>query len=276
MFRREERSALSSVESADSASNFFERLEARRLMSASLPNYANFVHTSGLAFNGYDGNAVTIKHALQLTDGNPTEARSAWYTNLVNVGSFSTTFSFATTKNNVSADGFSFTLQRIGTNALGYNGHDLGYAGIKDSVSVDFNLYNYSAYGSMFGFASKGKVPTTATSMGNVNLHDGDVFTCTITYDGATLSAKVVDTGHPSDVFSDSEAINIPSTIGGTTAYVGFTGATGVQYSTQETTDSTADDTTVTVFSDGDYTFQVTVKDKNGYTATDDVTIDRT
>jgi hypothetical protein len=311
-------------------------LENRRLLSGSLPNYANFAHTAGLDLNQYHGLPVTVHHALELTDSNPTEDRSAFYTSLVNVGAFSTTFSFASTKNEVSADGFTFTLQRQGPTACGYDGHDLGYAGIKDSVAVAFNLYNYSAYGSEFGFASKGKVPVTATSMGSLDLHDGDIFTCTITYDGATLSAKVVDTGN-GDTFTDSEKINIPAVIGGSSAYVGFTGSTGVQWSTQEITswsygygptissltaspatvtkhvstltavaaDPTGtktlvydwtevsapagarpatfstngthtDNTTVTVFSNGDYTFQVTVKDKNGFEVTDDVNVVRT
>jgi hypothetical protein len=337
MVRREESSADRASGTAQMGFHFFEPLEVRRLMT-SLPDYTSFVHTAGMEFNGYAaGSAVTVHHALQITDGGLAEARSAFYTSLVNVGSFSTTFSFATTKAVQSADGFTFTLTRKGPTSLGYDGHDLGYAGIKDSVGIGFNLYNYSAYGSEFGFLAKGVVPVTTTGMGSVNLHDGDTFTCTLTYDGTTLTAKVVDTGNPSDVFTDSEKINIPDIIGGSTAYVGFTGATGVQYSTQEITNwtygygpsissvsaspttvtkhasvltaiasdptgtkdliyswneisapagaraatfstniSDLDDTTVTVFTDGDYVFQVTVKDKNGYTATDDVDIVKT
>jgi hypothetical protein len=313
-----------------------ELLERRRLLSASLPNYANFNSTTGIQFNGYSGDATTIKHSIALTNGNFYEYRSAFYNQTVNIAAFSTTFSFASTQMAQTADGFTFTIQRVGPTALGYNGHDLGYSGIKDSVAVAFNLYNFDVYGSQFGFASKGKVPVTDTLMGDVNLHDGDLFTATVTYDGSTLTAKVVDDGHPSDVFTDSEAIDIPKIIGGSTAYVGFTGSTGVASSTQEIsswafsngpaissltaspatitkhtstltalatdpagttgltytwkllsapagaravefskTSSTANKTTVTVFSNGTYTFQVTVKDKNGNTATDDITLIR-
>jgi hypothetical protein len=337
MFGRESRSALALKQSAESAFATLQLLEARRLLSASLPDYANFVHTSGLEFNGYNGAADDIKHAVQLTDGQPAEARSAWYTTLVSATEFTTTFTFAISAGNTTADGFTFDLQRVGPTALGYDGHDLGYAGIKDSVGVAFDVYNFSAEGSQFGFVSKGKVPAPDTMMGNVNLHSGDEFTCTLTYDGTTLTAVVKDVEHPADVFTASEKINIPSIIGGDQAYVGFTGATGVAWSTQEilnwtygygptisslTADPTTvtkhvstltaiaedpvntkdlvyswnlisapagaravtfsnnishdDDTVVTVFTDGTYVFQVTVKDKSGYTVTDEISIVRT
>jgi hypothetical protein len=337
MVGRHTRSALFSTTRAESAFEPLQLLEARRLMSGSLPDYTNFVHTTGLEFNGYGSAAVDAKHAIQLTDGEPAEARSAWYTSLVNAAEFTTTFTFAITAGNATADGFTFALQRVGPTALGYDGHDLGYAGIKDSVGVAFDVYNFSAEGSQFGFVSKGKVPTPVTTMGNINLHNGDEFTCTLTYDGTTLSAVVTDLQHPADVFTDSEKINIPSILGGDQAYVGFTGATGVEWSTQEilnwtygygptisslTADPTTvtkhvstltaiaedpvntkdlvyswnlisapssaravtfsnnishlDDTAVTVFTDGTYVFQVTVKDKSGYTVSDEISIVRT
>jgi len=337
MFRRNTRFDLLPFNSARPLFRPLEQLEARRLMSGSLPDYANFVHTSGMEFNGYNGAADDIKHAIQLTDGEPAEARSAWYTSLVNANEFSTTFTFAISAGNTTADGFTFALQRVGPTALGYDGHDLGYAGIKDSVGVAFDVYNFSAEGSQFGFISKGKVPDPATPMGNVNLHSGDEFTCTLTYDGTTLSAVVTDVEHPADVFTDSETINIPSILGGDQAYVGFTGATGVAWSTQEilnwtygygptisslTADPTTvtkhvstltaiaedpvntkdlvyswnlisapagaravtfsnnishlDNTVVTVFTDGTYVFQVTVKDKSGYVVSDEISISRT
>jgi hypothetical protein len=337
MVRRFKSSAERAPKS-DSAFKPMEKLESRQLMSASaLPNYSSFLHTNGLAFNGYYGNPIINRKGIQLTDNNPTEQRSAWYTTKLSVDAFSTTFDFNSTKGPDTADGFTFAIQNIGTTALGYDGHDLGYAGVKKSVGIAFNLYNYSAFGSQFGFVASGKVPSTPTSMGNVDLHNGDIFQATVTYDGATLSVSVVDTAHPSDVFSASEKISIAKTIGAHSAYVGFTGATGVNYSTQKidswtygygptvtsltaapatitkhvttltaivadptgtkdltyswsevsapagaravtfsTTASHVDDTTVTVLSAGDYTFQVSVKDKNGYTVSDDVNVVRT
>ena len=337
MVRRFKSSAERAPQS-ESAFKPLEKLESRQLMSASaLPNYSSFLHTNGLAFNGYNGNPVINRKGIQLTDNNPTEDRSAWYTTKVSIDAFSTTFDFNTTKGAQTADGFTFAIQNSGTTALGYDGHDLGYAGIKHSVGIAFNLYNFSAFGSQFGFIASGKVPKTNTLMGNVDLHNGDIFQANVTYDGVTLTATVTDLEHPSDVFTDSEKISIAKTIGSHSAYVGFTGGTGVNFSTQKidswtygygptvtslttapatitkhvttltaivadptgtknltyswsevsapagaravtfsTVASHADDTTVTVLSAGDYTFQVTVKDKNGYTVSDDVNVVRT
>jgi hypothetical protein len=51
-------------------------------------------------------------------------------------------------------------------------------------------------------------------------------------YDGTTLTMTITDTKTKAS-FSKNWAINIPTTVGGTTAYVGFTGATGGQNALQ-------------------------------------------
>ena len=47
-----------------------------------------------------------------------------------------------------------------------------------------------------------------------------------ITYDGTTLTLTLTDTV-TNATFTTSTAINIPTTVGANTAYVGFTGGTG-------------------------------------------------
>jgi hypothetical protein len=307
------------------------------MSTSGLPDYPSFVHTAGMDFNGYGSGVVDSHHTVQLTDGIGDEARSAWYAARISIESFTTTFSFITTKSDTSADGFTFTIQNDGVTALGSDGHDLGYTGIANSVGLSFNLYNYKNFGSRFSFDSGGVQPASNISMGNINLHNGDTFTCTLTYNGTTLSAKLVDTGHPTDVFTDSETVNIEKVIGAHSAYVGFTGATGTNFSTQKieswtyqygpqiasltasptdvtkhvstltaiatdpigtkgliyawnvvsappgartvtfsNNESTADDTVVTVFTDGEYVFQCSVRDKLGFRVSDTIEIDRT
>jgi hypothetical protein len=71
------------------------------------------------------------------------------------------------------------------------------------------------------------------TSSG-VNLHSGDAFKVHITYDGSTLTMTITDASAPTDTFTTSWPVNIPSTVGANTAFAGFTGGTGGQTATQD------------------------------------------
>ena len=54
-----------------------------------------------------------------------------------------------------------------------------------------------------------------------------------LTYDGPTLTLTITDLVTQA-TWSHPFTINIPVTVGGNTAYVGFTGATGGSTSTQQ------------------------------------------
>jgi hypothetical protein len=204
------------------------------IVSGSGINYgAGFSNTS-LALNG----SATINGTrLRLTDGGNNEAASAFFSSLINVQNFTTDFSFQLS--NASADGFTFTIQGIGTTALGPGGGGLGYGpattggtpGIGKSVAVKFDLYNNGGEGNdSTGRYTNGASPTTPalnmTSSG-VNLHSGDVFNVHMSYNGSTLSMTITDANTPSQTFSATWTINIPSTVGANAAYVGFTAGTG-------------------------------------------------
>jgi hypothetical protein len=179
---------------------------------------------------------------LELTDGGQSEASSAWFTTPVNVQSFTTNFSFQLT--NPNADGMTFTIQNAGLTALGPSGGGLGYGaglpggtpGIPTSVAVKFDLFQNSHEGNnSTGLYTNGVSPTSpATTLGGgVNLHSGDIFQVHITYDGTTLTMTITDTV-TNATFTTSWAINIPGTVGGNTALVGFTAGTGGQTAKQE------------------------------------------
>jgi hypothetical protein len=59
-----------------------------------------------------------------------------------------------------------------------------------------------------------------------VSLHSTDLLHAHVTYDGATVSWTITDTVTGAS-YSASQVLNIPSTVGGNTAYVGFTAGTG-------------------------------------------------
>jgi hypothetical protein len=186
-----------------------------------------------------NGNATLNGTRLRLTDGGSTEASSAWYTSAVNIQQFTTNFSFQITGgSSPTADGFTFAIQGGPSSALGTAGGGLGYGptwvgatgGIPNSVAVKFDLYsNYGEGVDSTGLYTNGAWPTTPavdmTSSG-VNLHTTDIFNVQIVYDGTNLTMTITDTV-TNATFTHAWPINIPATVGGNTALVGFTGGTG-------------------------------------------------
>jgi hypothetical protein len=215
---------------------------------APLINFPNgFAAASNLVT--VNGSAKFNGSALQLTDSGTAEVGSAWYAVPVNVQSFTTNFTLQLS--NPQANGMTFTIQNQppassdgsilyvsgGPNALGVNANGLGYsgstgsggqvAGLLSSVAVKFDLYAGS--GNTTGLYTNGADPSQnsidMTSSG-LNLHSGNPLNVTLAYNGTTLAMTITDTKTKAS-FSKSWAINIPATVGGNTAYVGFTGATG-------------------------------------------------
>ena len=178
--------------------------------------------------------------SLELTDSGAFEARAVWYATPVNVQNFTTDFNFQVTPTSANiSDGFTFTLQNApaGVQAIGINGGGLGYQGIGSSVAVKFDLYSNAGEGAdSTGFYTNGVMPTVPAvdmTASGVNLHSGDILHAHITYDGTTLTLTLTDTITNAS-FTTSMAINIPATVGGNTAYVGFTAGTGGLTATQE------------------------------------------
>jgi hypothetical protein len=194
-------------------------------------NFANGFTPSGLAFNGGSKLSGT---ALQVTDGGNSEARSAWFSTPVPVQKFISDFKFQLT--NANANGMTFTIQNTGTTALGQVAAGLGYQGLAKSVALKFDLFNGSGEGpDSTGVYTNGATPTVpATNLTptGVNLHSGDVMQAHIVYDGTNLTLTLTDTVTQAQAV-ETFAVNIPSIVGGNTAYVGFTGATGGETATQ-------------------------------------------
>src|SRR6202035_4120904 len=98
------------------------------------------------------------------------------------------------------------------------------------SMAVKFDLYSNLGEGSdSTGLYTNGASPTTPfvdlTNTG-INLHSGHTFNVHMTYDGATLVEQITDATN-STSFRTSFSVNIPSLVGGSTGYVGFTGGSG-------------------------------------------------
>jgi Chitobiase/beta-hexosaminidase C-terminal domain/Legume lectin domain len=195
---------------------------------------------------GFSSTGITrVSHAtlsgtrLRLTDGGLIEAGAAWFNTQVNIQRFSTDFTFQQAPGtSPEADGLTFTIQRQGLSAIGpYGGLGYGPAtpasggtGIHPSIAVKFDLFGGAGEGNnSTGMYKNGASPTVpaVTLGGGVDLHSGHVFAVHLTYDGATLKMTITDTTNSSKTFTVSWSVNIPTTIGGTTAFVGFTAGTG-------------------------------------------------
>jgi hypothetical protein len=200
-----------------------------------------FASTTGLQLNGSAAWNQSSSR-LRLTDANApgSESGSIFFTTPVNVQSFSNNFSFQLSSAN--ADGFTFTIQNNSATGLGPYGGGLGYgyAGSTPflrSVAVKFDLYNNSGEGNdstgMYTDGATPDLPSLDMTSSGVNLHSGDIMNVQMSYDGTTLSWTVNDSTTGKS-FSASAAVNIPSVVGGTTAYFGFTGGTGGETAIQE------------------------------------------
>ena len=229
------------VRSVEQTDTFSDKswVTAQCLPTVSAADFSGFSAT-GLQFNGHTKLNGT---RLQLTDTASTnEAASAFWTAPVSVQTFTNTFTFQLT--NPNADGFTFTIQNSDVTALGSPGAGLGYgkfstmtASIPKSVAIKFDLFNNSGEGAnSTGIYTNGASPTVpATTLGGgVNLHSGDMFQVQMRYDGTTLTMTILDLTVPANTFTTSFTVNIPSIVGGTNAFVGFTGGTGGQTATQE------------------------------------------
>ncbi|MGA2190964.1 MAG: chitobiase/beta-hexosaminidase C-terminal domain-containing protein, partial [Steroidobacteraceae bacterium] len=188
---------------------------------------AGFTSASGLSFVGP---VQLVNNGLQLTlAGGGAQDSAAWSNTPVNVQTFTTDFYFSEASS--VGEGFTFTLQNapaglttVGSAASG----GLGYAGIPSSVAVKFDIYDDAGEGiDSTGFYTDGASPTLPSvdmSESPINLHSADIMHAHITYDGTTLTLALIDTV-TSGTFTTSTPINIPSVVGSSYAYVGFTAA---------------------------------------------------
>ncbi|QEH37254.1 Legume lectin domain protein [Aquisphaera giovannonii] len=194
-----------------------------------------------------NGNVDWNDGAMQLTNGYEFNSSSSFYTTPVSVLNFTTTFTFQMAPGTTAppiADGFTFTIQNsgAGTSALGQAGGGLGYAGIGNSVAIKFDAYKPFGDHSSTGLYVNGDYPDVSPpGPGDVYVPlDGTgidfnaaatdatphTFQASLSYDGTTLTETITDetTGA---TFSTQYAINLAGYLNSTSAYVGFTGATG-------------------------------------------------
>lgn len=222
-------------------------LAAAAAEAQQVANFTNFCNTSAFTLNGtaasLNPNAQCV---LRLTNGLG-QSGSAFLTNtfsLASDASFSTFFSFQIINpvgigdsDGTGADGLVFAVQTV-SNTAGGAGGGIGYSGINQSVGIEFDTFNNGepGGGNHIGIDLNGSVNSVASTAIPGRFNDGTVWYAWVDYNGATdlLEARVAQTPVRPASPSVSFTVDLPTILGTTSAFVGFTSGTGAGGNTHE------------------------------------------
>jgi hypothetical protein len=188
---------------------------------------------TGWSLQGTPSLPIMGNNRLELTSGLGNTARSAFMTTQQGVASFNASFVYQDVSGNGGADGVTFCIQNApaAAAAVGAGGGGLGYGSITPSVALALNIYNPNVMG--IALLQNGAVTPPFSSIAPVTLGaNNNPILITVAYGGGSLSATFKDTITLA-TFTTNATVNISSIVGGTTAYMGFTGADGGVSSTQ-------------------------------------------
>ena len=212
-------------------------------------NYASFTGACGGTLTCIGDTSVTGGGTLRVTPAAGSQSGAGYSTTAIALGvgaTFRSTFQFQITDRGgiAPADGITFVLAQNAT-GLGGTGGGLGYAGVSNSVAVEFDTFNNGGLDTSSNhvavdqsgvltnnaLANPYGVGTCTSTSGYILgcMSNGDVWTTTIDYDGTTqlLDVYVQDGGNAVQHIINSYSINIATLLGTTTAFVGFTSGTG-------------------------------------------------
>ena len=212
--------------------------------STSAASVTDFGDCSTLQLNH---DAVCADDVLRLTPALELRDGSAFPVVPIALGAdaaFSTAFSFRlhdgggpfADDSGLGADGFVFVLQPLAATAIGDGGDGLGYQGIANSLGIEFDTFTLSTSatepnGNHLGVDLDGSTDSLrAVTIAEAPLNDGAIWYAWIDYDGATLEVRASRTPERPAGRHLSYLLDLPATLGGTTAFAGFTAATGGSY----------------------------------------------
>ena len=117
-------------------------------------------------------------------------------------------------------------------------GGGIGYAGIGQSVGVEFDTWHNSAQNdpnsNHLGIDINGSVNhgtgSQNTAIVSTRFDDGNRWYAWVDYDGTTLEVRTNQSGLRPNTPTLSRALDIENILGQSTAYVGFTSGTGLDF----------------------------------------------
>jgi hypothetical protein len=214
---------------------------------AAVISYTDFSSVAGLTLNG---DAAQVGNALRVTPANFGQSGSVFSTSTVSLASnasFSTFFQFRFTNPGgacdglgCGADGLVFVVQTVGNNVGGAGG-GIGYAGINNSVGIEFDTWNNGVgdnnSSNHIGADVNGSVSSiTLAEVTEADMNNGDIWSVWIDYNSGTnlLEARLNRTGvRPADAIL-SLTRDLADDLGTTNAFVGFTSGTGAAYANHD------------------------------------------
>jgi hypothetical protein len=183
---------------------------------------------------------------LQITQNSANQDTATFYQDPLYIQGFYAFFTYQVASGaNNSADGATFCIQNDprGAAAEGEQGSALGVGAtspaapagtspIKPSVELELNIYSGNGLGGVgIALGTNGSV-SNVTSTLPVVINNGDVINVALTYLGGVLTVNLSDPTAGTQ-FTMKTNVNIPAIVGGSSAYVGFTGSTGGSASSQ-------------------------------------------
>jgi hypothetical protein len=210
-------------------------------------NLPNFADLSLVTLNGNaSGIDTTDGKVLRLTDAQAWQAGSAFSKTTMNASSFSTFFKFRITEkggekniydryNQTGADGIVFVIQKIGS-SIGNSGLGIGYADIDQSIGIEFDTWGNGEFPASSEISSNHVAIDTNGNMVHdaqytatitPDFDDGNIWYAWIDYDGKKLEVRTSQSSVRPETITVSRGLDIPSILGQSSGYVGFTSGTG-------------------------------------------------
>ncbi|HVF65782.1 MAG TPA: PEP-CTERM sorting domain-containing protein [Casimicrobiaceae bacterium] len=211
---------------------------AANVHAAIVINLPNFSNCATLQLNG---NAACLSNVLRVTPATFNQSGSAFSQTSIPLGpgnTFSTFFSFnINTPGGIGdgdgpgADGITFTVQPNASTAGGAGG-GIGYAGIANSIAIEFDTFNNGPgggdpNGNHLGVDINGSVFSVATVPVAARMNDGSTFFAWVDYNGSVLEVRLSQTNVRPAAPTLSHTVNLATVIGQNQAFVGFTSGTG-------------------------------------------------
>ena len=225
--------------------------------SAAVITYTDFSSVAGLTLNG---NAAQSGNVLRVTSAVDGQSGSVFSTNTVSLASnasFSTFFQFRFTNPDTGfcdtgsvcgADGLVFVVQTVGNN-VGGSGGGIGYAGLPNSVGVEFDTWNNGGgdnnSSNHIGIDLNGSMSSVVLAeVTEADMNSGDIWNVWIDYNSATtlLEARLTRAATRPAGATLSLTQDLAAVLGTTNAFVGFTSGTGASHANHDVLSWTFED----------------------------------